>query len=429
MVKKKESDFSQEVADKCRSGIRGFKDEDGVSVICMTGDKKKNDYYSNTNNYPIYNGDDKNYDNYSGGRDFSSKGDKERYEAYIGIDGIDRSNSGANSQELKEQADHLLRHQQLMKGFTGQTLGGYMHNKIHCRNYEEKPNVNKEMLAAVRKVDRDNNAQAINFILFHKHYLNDDDMYWLSSIFNTHTPKGLAVNTVDLSNNCLKLEQDNGLPFFSFKPYNQVRNILRIDLSNNNIGDYGAKVVADGLANGVFPITKQINLSGNKITEKGESYFVKLLKEDSTVQRIAILLEDLGQNLKIQSGKKEHVVPELNKILKKAQDRGVDVKNMVVDLSFLTWVKNMKGMVEIATRGFIKCKWTDDPVGDWAKGELAAKLPEKTGKIVTKSIDTESTVSCFIKAYDKAATSEFGAQMAINDLYVIGENYVQDNME
>ena len=57
------------------------------------------------------------------------------------------------------------------------------------------------MHIAVSKVDRENNGSAVNFILFHNHYLNDDDMYWLSSMFNSHP--NLAVNTVDLSNNCL----------------------------------------------------------------------------------------------------------------------------------------------------------------------------------------------------------------------------------
>jgi hypothetical protein len=184
----------------------------------------------------------------------------------------------------------ITRYQNLMKGFTGQVLGGVSHDKRHCRDYSEKPQVNKEMLAAARGIDSKNNAKAVNFILFHDCYLNDDDMYWLSSIFNTHTPKGLAVNTVDLSNNCLRLEEDYNLPFFSFKPYNQVRIIGRLDLSNNNIGDYGAKVVADALENGVLPNTKHIDVSGNKITQTGWEYFstsVKKLKAKTVAIKVA----------------------------------------------------------------------------------------------------------------------------------------------
>lgn len=169
----------------------------------------------------------------------------------------------------------VKRYQNLMKGFTGQWLTGGNHDQRHCRNYEETPNVNKELLASTRWIGNNVNAKAVNFILFHDCYLNDDDMYWLSSIFNTYTPKGLAVNTVDLSNNCLTLVRDPNLtyvdlPFFSFNaPYNTPRNILRLDLSNNKINDEGAAIIANGLANGVLPITKQINLGGNQITPEG----------------------------------------------------------------------------------------------------------------------------------------------------------------
>ncbi|CAN0571602.1 unnamed protein product [Ectocarpus sp. 12 AP-2014] len=150
-------------------------------------------------------------------------------------------------------------------------------------NYSEKPQVNKEMLAAVRKIDREGTSKSVNFMLFHKHHLNDDDMYWLSSIFNTHTHKGLAVNMVDLSDNDIKLTRDHNLtyqdlPFFSFNsPYNTPRNIVRLDLSNNQIGDQGAKVIADGLANWVFPITKHINLSGNKISDTGKGFIANAM--------------------------------------------------------------------------------------------------------------------------------------------------------
>jgi len=128
------------------------------------------------------------------------------------------------------------------------------------------------MHAAVSHVDRENNGSTVNFILFHNHYLNDDDMYWLSSMFNSHP--NLAVNTVDLSNNCIELADRNltyqDLPFFSFNyPYNTPRNIIRLDLSNNYINDEGAAIIANGLANGVLPITKLLNLGGNQITPEG----------------------------------------------------------------------------------------------------------------------------------------------------------------
>ena len=170
------------------------------------------------------------------------------------------------------------------KGFTGQALCGGVEDTRYDREYEETPYVNKGMLQAARKLDYDNNPKAVNFILFHDCKLNDDDMYWLTSMFNTHK-SSLAVNTIDLSNNCIRLEKDNGLPFFSSIP----KNVLKLDLSNNNIGDYGAKVIAEGFANGLLPITKFLNLGGNKITTSGFQYLKDSIKGIN--QEIAIITE------------------------------------------------------------------------------------------------------------------------------------------
>lgn len=65
----------------------------------------------------------------------------------------------------------ITRYQNLMKGFTGQVLGGANHDQRHCRDYSEKPQVNKEVLSAVREIDRKDNAKAVNFILFHDCHL------------------------------------------------------------------------------------------------------------------------------------------------------------------------------------------------------------------------------------------------------------------
>jgi len=203
----------------------------------------------------------------------------------------------------------------------------------------------------------------------------------------------------------------------------------QLNLSGNKITNEGLIPIGEALKTGKVKTLKKLDVSDNEgITEEGEDFFVKVLN-DPIIHRLAILVDDLKQNLRINSGKKEDVVAELHSILKSANDRGVDVKNIVVDTSFTTWVKNIVGTVRLASTGFVKCKWTDDPIGDYVKADLCDKLPESIGKPLKKIIDVESTVSCFITSYDKAKTSEFGAQIAITDLYVIGENYVTENIE
>ena len=216
--------------------------------------------------------------------DYPSSSDK-KYGDYSG------TQSNEDSYSLtKEQVAIALKNQAIMKGFTGQVLGGAYHDAIKLRNYDEKPFVNREMLNAVRTLDKNDNAKAINFILFNGHYLNDDDMYWLTAMFSYHTPKGLAVNTLDLSNNCIRLNPTKDMPFFSFNyPFQKPWNILRLDLNNNNIEDSGAKCIADGLAKGFFPITKFLNLGGNKITTSGFQYLKDTIKGIN--QEIVIITE------------------------------------------------------------------------------------------------------------------------------------------
>ena len=236
-----------------------------------------------------------------------------------------------------------------------------------------------------------------------------------------------ATKAINLSGNRLNDKQVKSQLVGALKD-EKVTNLEYLNLSNNKITDEGASAIAEALESGKVNNLQTLDVSGNKITDAGQDFFVRALN-DPIVKRLAILIDDLSHNLRIQSGIKEDVVAELHSILKSAKNRGVDVDNIVVDTSFLTWVKNTAGAVRLASTGFIKCKWTDDPIGDHVKADLCDKLPDKIGKPLKKIFDVESTVSCFISSYDQAKTSEFGAQMAITDLHVIGEDYISENID
>ena len=330
------------------------RDSDGKWGIDTNNTGPKNimgNSYSNSNkDWGGFYGNDKDYGDYSGSQSFGNSG-----------------NYSGGYSLTKEQEGIALRNKVIMKGFTGNVLGGANHDQRHCRDYSEKPQVNKEMLAAARTIDNKNNSKAVNFILFHDCYLNDDDMYWLSSIFNTHTPKGLAVNTVDLSNNCLTLVRDSNLgyvdlPFFSFNsPYNTPRNILRLDLSNNQIGDAGAKVVADGLANGVFPITKQINLSGNNITDTGKGFIANMMHKLN--QGLVVTLET------INNVSKETFKIGVKAMLSMAKNNGISTKEALTTEETIEHCK--KGIPNVGYNlswGVIKCfTGADTPIALYQK--------------------------------------------------------------
>jgi len=339
---KKTCDYGDRPYFSMKDGSTVGLDNDGN--ICTTG--------KNTNDYPINDRDnDKDYGGNSGGQSYGgSKNDK-------------------GSKEI------LAKRTAVTKGFTGQSLCGGFGDNRYDREYEEIPYVNKGMLQAARKLDYDNNPKAVNFILFNDCKLNDDDMYWLTSMFNTHK-SSLAVNTIDLSNNFIRLEKDNGLPFFSFNhPYNTPRNILRLDLSNNQIGDAGAKVVADGLANGVLPITKYVNLSGNKITDTGKGFIANMMHKLN--QGLVVTLET------IQNASKESFKLAVKGMLSVAKSNGVSTKEALTTEETIEHCK--KGSWNVGFNiftGYAKCfTGADTPIALYQK-DMHSLLVKTTVNVI-----------------------------------------------
>jgi hypothetical protein len=70
------------------------------------------------------------------------------------------------------------------------------------------------------------------------------------------------------------------------------RYIVTMNFSNNQIGDDGAKYMADSLEMGRFPHLKSLDVSGNNITAAGEGCFVNSL-ESLKAQEIAIILRKI----------------------------------------------------------------------------------------------------------------------------------------
>ena len=77
------------------------------------------------------------------------------------------------------------------------------------------------------------------------------------------------------------------------------QNVVFLNLCNNNIGDRGAKTLADALTSGELQSTKEIDLHGNSITKTGEGAIVKALKSD-TVQDIIVLTQTGVSHLAIE---------------------------------------------------------------------------------------------------------------------------------
>ncbi len=116
--------------------------------------------------------------------------------------------------------------------------------------------------------------------------LVDSDLYYLGSkITNHYDPKVIAPPTISsvTLNLCLfDLHKNNitHLGVHNFLHFFKGQNIREVNLSNNQIGDDVAKLLADSLSKGEMPNLKKLHLEGNKITSEGVSYYLDNLKKD-----------------------------------------------------------------------------------------------------------------------------------------------------
>jgi hypothetical protein len=205
------------------------------------------------------------------------------------------------------------------------------------------------------------------------------------------------------------------------------QNVVFLNLCNNNIGDRGAKTIADALTSGELQSTKEIDLHGNSITRTGEGYFTKALKSD-TVQDIIVLTQRLNNNSKLIFGSKEERKVELKKFIQLSKAKGIDSDHIVVDTTFLGKIKNtinQGAVAKLAVTGFAKCHWSlEDVATDYAQDKIMAKIPGKLAtvfKTIGKTLDVKSMVSCYIEATDQAWSSEVGLSAVHHELCVMGE--------
>ncbi|WPY01768.1 hypothetical protein Trichorick_01686 (plasmid) [Candidatus Trichorickettsia mobilis] len=105
--------------------------------------------------------------------------------------------------------------------------------------------------------------------------------------------QGLNLNKFDASNNLLGYGAVENL-FYTFslsRSNTALYNIKFINLSNNQIGDDGAKYIASHLGNGQHPNLRYLDVSGNHITTNGGALFIEAM-EAKPHQEIVIKTHD-----------------------------------------------------------------------------------------------------------------------------------------
>lgn len=208
--------------------------------------------------------------------------------------------------------------------------------------------------------------------------------------------------------------------------------VQSFNLSNCNIGDYGAEYIAESLKSGRYPATKSIDLSGNKITPPGETKLVQALK--GVGQDIAIFTHTLDEIVKMTDGSREEKVAIFRSLIEKGKAIGTYDEAIVVDKSFLGKLSNVKkeGLFGIEWLfGFGKCHLLPEPekvVESYAQDKIIATLPTKTAsglnfakKYVGKLLSFHDVITCFVSSREDALTSEMGQQVLAHELCLLGE--------
>lgn len=196
------------------------------------------------------------------------------------------------------------------------------------------------------------------------------------------------------------------------------RSVIELNLSCNQIGDDGAKLLADSLVKGEMPKLKVLRLEDNKITDKGISYFAKALQRG--VQDIIVLLNRLDKHSKMFLGDRQEKLAEMNRILKIAEENGVNTKTIVMEKSLKSQIINNVTISITGGWGFTKCYFIPsnitDYVGDYMKGKLVTKISKRLEKYITM----ESIVNCYLEASDEAWSSPSGIEIINKEREAMG---------
>ena len=198
-----------------------------------------------------------------------------------------------------------------------------------------------------------------------------------------------------------------------------LKKISNLNLTNNQIADDGAKVIADSLTKGEMPNLKKLHLEGNKITDKGDNFIINAIK--NIKQHIIVLTRDLKEDGKMIFGSKEEKIIEYKKILAKCSEQGINNQVIVVNKTSFDKAKNLGQVGTSIVVGFSKCHWELETLTQWyAQDKILAKLP-KIGKVLVNTFNADDILSCYVESKKEAFTSPIGCQIIKDELCVMGE--------
>ena len=256
-------------------------------------------------------------------------------------------------------------------------------------------------------------GEVVSKTLHHKLVINgynrelvDSDLYYLGFSLSGSTKPTTSGVTLNLS--LLDLHQNSiAAPgIYNFVHFFKGQNIREVNLSNNQIDDKGAKLLADSLAKGNMPNLKKLHLEGNKITDEGEDALINVLKNEN-VKSIIITTMTIFEKYQLNiNGSADKKMSIYENRLEQAKARGVDIHNVVVERTTWDWMKNKGKFCTSLFAGWVKCMVTYDDVPSFAGERLLAKLSSRT----SLANDAKDSLLCYFEAENDALQTEEGVK-------------------
>ena len=132
--------------------------------------------------------------------------------------------------------------------------------------------------------------------------LRDSDLTEIDMVYfsNEMAPYSARFNYLDFSYNRINDSGISCLFKHAFVPTGTyAKHVISLNLSNNNLGDDSAIIISNAIANGQLTATRDIDVSGNKITQNGwESFAVAVKSVQAKSVTIKVAAADTLQGMK-----------------------------------------------------------------------------------------------------------------------------------